>query len=269
MILEVKNLSVIAKEGRELIPIIKNISFQVKANSCLGILGESGSGKSITCKALMGLLEEDFEIKGESLFKGQSIFDLTTKEKNKLRGKSICMILQNPMTAFNPLFTIGNQVFETLKTHTDLSKPKMMAKVKGAFDKMNLKNAEELLKKYPHELSGGMIQRIMIAMVLILEPDLIIADEPTTAIDSLNQLEVIKEIKRMREMTKASMIFITHDLSVMAQLADELIVMERGQIVERGKTLEVIREPKKAYTQYLVGTRLKLLHQFKQTLDKK
>lgn len=262
MILEVKNLSVSVKEGKEMRPIVKNVSFGVNTKSCLGILGESGSGKSMTCKALMGVLEENFHIKGESNFKGKNILTCSAKEKQAIHGKSMCMILQNPMTAFNPLFTVESQVVETLRTHLPLNKKEALRCIEEAFLKMNLQNTKEILKKYPHELSGGMLQRIMIAMTLALEPDLLIADEPTTAIDSLNQLEVIKEFKRLREVSNMAMIFITHDLSVMAQLADEIIVMEKGHIVEQGKTREIIGNPKKDYTKYLIGTRMKLLHKF-------
>lgn len=266
MILEVKNLKVDFIQNKNITPIIKGVSFNVKENMCLGILGESGSGKSMTCKALMGLLDKNFSIKGEVLFKGKKILSMNEDEKRQIRGKSICMILQNPMTAFNPLYTIGNQVFETFREHIKISKRDAEALAIKSFEKMNLQNPSEILKKYPHELSGGMLQRIMIGLTIALEPDLIIADEPTTAIDCLNQVEVIKEFKRMREIFKTSMIFITHDLSVLAQLANEIIVMENGSIIESGSKEEIIYYSKEEHTKYLINTRLRLIDKFKQAL---
>ena len=266
MILEVKNLKVDFIKNKNITPIIKGISFNVKENMCLGILGESGSGKSMTCKALMGLLDRNFNIKGEVLFKGNKILSMTEEEKRQIRGKSICMILQNPMTAFNPLYTIGNQVVETFREHIKISKSDAEQLAIQSFEKMNLKNPVEILKKYPHELSGGMLQRIMIALTIALEPDLIIADEPTTAIDCLNQVEVVKEFKRMREIFNTSMIFITHDLNVLAQLADEIIVMDDGKIIESGSKEEIICYPKENHTKYLINTRLNLVNKFKKVL---
>ena len=160
MILEVKNLSVYFREGKNLKNIINNISFGVKENKCLGILGESGSGKSITCKAVMGLVNNNFAVSGQALFKGRDILALNKKEKEELRGKSICMIIQNPMTAFNPLFTIGNTVIETFKAHLTITKDEAEKLAEDSFIKMNLNNPKEIMKKYPHELSGGMLQQI-------------------------------------------------------------------------------------------------------------
>lgn len=266
MILEVKNLKVDFKQKKSITPIIKDVSFKVKENMCLGILGESGSGKSITCKSLMGLLDKRFNVQGQVFFKDKEILEMSEEEKRKIRGKAICMILQNPMTAFNPLFTIGNQAIETFIEHIDITKREAETLAIKYFEKMNLKNPSEILKKYPHELSGGMLQRIMIAITIALEPDLIIADEPTTAIDCLNQVEVIKEFKRMREVFKTAMIFITHDLNVLAQVADEIIVMDDGRIIENGSKDEIICNPQEKHTQYLIDTRLKLINKFREAL---
>lgn len=266
MVLKVDNLKVQYKDRKQVTSIIKGVSFKVKNNTCLGILGESGSGKSMTCKALMGLLDKNFNIQGEVYFKDKEILTMSNEEKRKVRGKRICMILQNPMTAFNPLYTIGNQVVETFREHLEINKSKAENLAIQSFDKMNLKNPKEILKKYPHELSGGMLQRIMISITIALEPDLIIADEPTTAIDSLNQVEVIKEFKRLREELKTSMIFITHDLNVLAQIADEIIVMNEGLIVERGSKEQIIAYPKNEHTRYLIDTRLKLINKFREVL---
>ena len=268
MILNVKNLNLHHKDVKEIKPILHDISFNVKKNSCLGILGESGSGKSMTCKSLMGLLDKkSFNIGGEVYFKDEDILRLDENEGRRLRGKAICMILQNPMTAFNPLYTIENQVIETFLEHLDITKIKAKELAVIALEKMNLKNPTEILNKYPHELSGGMLQRIMIGITIALEPELIIADEPTTAIDCLNQIEVIKEFKELRKKLKTSMIFITHDLGVLAQIADEVVVMDKGRIIEEGTINKIINEPKHEHTKYLINTRLKLIKKFQEVVS--
>ncbi|MDO4536471.1 MAG: ABC transporter ATP-binding protein [Clostridium perfringens] len=265
--LKVKNLSVSVKNGKTISKIIDNISFDIEKNKCLGILGESGSGKSITCKAILGLLDKNFSVEGEAIFQGENILTLNEEEKRKLRGNKISMIVQNPMTAFNPLYTVGNQVIETFREHMKISKGEAKILAISSFEKMNLKNPKEVLKKYPHELSGGMLQRIMIGITIFLEPDLIVADEPTTAIDSLNQREVIKEFLKMKEELKTSMIFITHDLSVLSEVADNIIVMNKGEIIEYGTKKEIILNPQNSHTKFLVDTRLKLLRRFKEVVN--
>lgn len=258
MILNVKNLSVSHKSHE----IIKNINFSLKNNSCLGILGESGSGKSITCKAIMGLLDESFKIEGEVYYKGEKL-----SFPNKLAGKDICMVIQNPMTAFNPLFTIENQVIETLSTHKNMEKVEALELVLESFEKMNLQNGYKILKKYPHELSGGMLQRIMIALTISLKPSIIIADEPTTAIDVVSQVEVIKELKKIRELLETSIIFISHDLSILSKISDEIMVMHRGNIIEKGLTRDIISRPQENQTRELINTRFKLINKFKELVE--
>lgn len=255
MILNVKNLSVSHKSHE----IIKNINFSLKNNSCLGILGESGSGKSITCKAIMGLLDESFKIEGEIYYKGEKL-----SFPNKLAGKDICMVIQNPMTAFNPLFTIENQVMETFFTHKNMEKAEALELILESFEKMNLQNGDKILKKYPHELSGGMLQRIMIALTISLKPSIIIADEPTTAIDVVSQVEVIKELKKIRELLETSIIFISHDLSILSKISDEIMVMHKGNIIERGLTRDIISRPQEKQTKELIDTRFKLINKFKE-----
>ena len=253
MILNVKNLNLHHKDGKEIKPILHDISFNVKKNSCLGILGL--------------LDKKSFNIGGEVYFKDEDILRLDENEGRRLRGKAICMILQNPMTAFNPLYTIENQVIETFLEHLDITKIKAKELAVIALEKMNLKNPTEILNKYPHELSGGMLQRIMIGITIALEPELIIADEPTTAIDCLNQIEVIKEFKELRKKLKTSMIFITHDLGVLAQIADEVVVMDKGRIIEEGTINKIINEPKHEHTKYLINTRLKLIKKFQEVVS--
>lgn len=267
MLLDVQNLTVDVKERYGYRSIIRNVSFKLKKNTCLGILGESGSGKSMTTKAIMGLLEEPFKVGGKAYFKGQDLISMSADEKADLRGKALCMILQNPMTAFNPLYTIGNQMLETLILHLSLSKKEAKQLAIEALESVHLHDGEGILKKYPHELSGGMLQRIMIALTIAVKPEMVIADEPTTAIDCINQIQIIKEFKRLRIEQKTAMIFITHDLSVLAELADEVIVMHQGTVVECGNVREVITQPKNDYTKYLIDTRLELLGHFEKILN--
>ncbi|WP_322020400.1 ATP-binding cassette domain-containing protein [Clostridium butyricum] len=167
------------------------------------------------------------------------------------------------MTAFNPLFTIGNTVIETFKAHLTITKDEAEKLAEDSFIKMNLNNPKEIMKKYPHELSGGMLQRIMIAITIALKPDLIIADEPTTAIDCLNVVEVIKEFKQMKDILNTSMIFISHDLSVLSAISDEIMVMNSGEILEYGSKESIINNSKDDHTKYLIDTRMKLLKKFK------
>ncbi len=260
MILSVKNLSVSNKEKI----IIENISFDLKKNSCLGILGESGSGKSITCKAIMGLLDDNFKVNGEIQFNGDKLENSNSKN---IIGKEICMIIQNPMTAFNPLFNIENQLVETILTHKNTSKVDAINIILDSFEKMNLRDGNSLLKKFPHELSGGMLQRIMIALTISLEPSIIIADEPTTAIDVVNQIEIIKELKKIRNILKSSIIFVSHDLSILNQISDEIIVMNQGKIIEKGLFKDIMSNPREISTKELIDTRFKLINRFKELVE--
>ncbi len=265
MLLEVKNLKVTGKkENKE---IVRGISFSVEENTCTGILGESGSGKSMTCKSVLNVLNGDFLVDGEVIFQGEDILKMDKEKARKIRGKEICMILQNPMTSFNPLYTIGNQMMETFTEHMVISRREALDLAVESMAKMKLENPDILLKKYPHELSGGMLQRIMIAVAMALKPKLIIADEPTTAIDSLNQKDIIEEFMLLKNEMKVSLLFVTHDLGVLSQLADSLIVMKNGEIVEKGKTEEIMRNPSHRHTKFLIDTRYSLMDKFKKVKE--
>ena len=185
----------------------------------------------------------------------------------KIRGKEICMILQNPMTSFDPLYTIENQMIETFLEHKNFSQQEAVNLAKESLEKMRLKDIDSILKKYPHELSGGMLQRIMIAIAIALKPKLIIADEPTTAIDSLNQKDIIEEFKILKNEINVSILFVTHDLGILSYLADNLIVMQNGKIVERGTTFEIINNYKHEHTNFLIETRRALMKKFKEVAD--
>ncbi|CAH0526085.1 ABC transporter ATP-binding protein [Vibrio hippocampi] len=264
--LQVNNLcvSLIQPQPKEL---LSNVSFHLGHDQCLGILGESGSGKSLTCNAINGLLGENFAVSGEAKFEGQDLLTLPLAQRRKLRGETISMIMQSPMTAFNPLFTIGNQAVETIKLHSELSAKQARELFCDVLVRVNLKSPTTLIDKYPHELSGGMLQRIMVALALVLKPKLIIADEPTTAIDYISQKEVIKELQFVREQFATSLIFVSHDLSLVSHIADNVLVMNQGQVVEYGETKQIFTQPSSEYTRYLVDTRMTLIHRFKSVME--
>ena len=264
-ILEVKNLEIKLRESSR--EIIKNISFSMEENTCLGILGESGSGKSVTCKSILNILNKNFDVKGKIIFNGKNLLECKEEEMRKIRGKEICMILQNPMTSFDPLYTIENQMIETFLEHKNFSQQEAVNLAKESLEKMRLKDIDSILKKYPHELSGGMLQRIMIAIAIALKPKLIIADEPTTAIDSLNQKDIIEEFKILKNEINVSILFVTHDLGILSYLADNLIVMQNGKLVGRGTTLEIINNYKHEHTNFLIETRRALMKKFKEVAD--
>ncbi|KQY80727.1 nickel import ATP-binding protein NikD [Paenibacillus sp. Root52] len=243
--------------------IIHDSSFEVKQGSCLAIVGESGSGKSVTCRALIRLNKPWIRQSGTLLFQGEDLNALTEQEMRRKRGKQLCMILQNGMSAFDPSCVIGVHIRETLQQHFDWNAREIERRICNAMESVMLKNPPEILNQYPYQLSGGMLQRIMIALALVLEPALIIADEPTTALDTISQYEVVEQLIQLRERIGCSMIFISHDLGVVKKIADDVIVMKDGMIVERGSMQSVLTEPAHAYTQYLVSTRLELSNHFK------
>ncbi|WP_433746760.1 staphylopine uptake ABC transporter ATP-binding protein CntD [Paenibacillus amylolyticus] len=264
-IVEVENLKVWDTRTGKV--IIHDSSFQVKQGSCLAIVGESGSGKSVTCRSIMRLNKAWLQQSGTILFKGENLNQLTEKEMRKKRGRNLCLILQNGMSAFDPSCVIGVHIRETLQEHFGWNTREIERKIKNAMESVMLKNPQDILNQYPHELSGGMLQRIMIALALVLEPDLIIADEPTTALDTISQYEVVEQLIQLRERMGCSMMFISHDLGVVQKIADEVMVMKDGAIVERGDIQSVFSEPEHAYTQYLVSTRLELSNHFKKLMQ--
>lgn len=268
-LLEVNKLTVTLDNGNKL---LDDVSFTINRHSCLGIVGESGSGKSLTCKAIIGLLEPYFNVSGQILFKPQQAKltlanngDLLQQNKQTLkqiRGNVISIILQHPMSAFDPLYCIGKQVVETLQAHQDINKKQAMTKALEMIENIGLNNPQEIYKKYPHQLSGGMLQRIMIGLALMLEPELIIADEPTTALDSISQFHILKMFTEIKQNSKTTVIFISHDLGVIHHIADDIIVMNKGKIVESGSREQIFYHPQHDYTRYLIDTRKQLLNKF-------
>jgi nickel transport system ATP-binding protein len=257
-LLEVANLKIWNRETGE--AIVRDSSFQVKEGSCLAIVGESGSGKSVTCRAIMRLNKAGLRQSGDIWFRGESLTTLTDKEMRKKRGKQICMIMQNGMRAFDPSRVVGVHLKETLEQHYGWSREEITNRMKHAMESVRLMNPIEVMNKYPHQLSGGMLQRLMIALSIVLEPDIIIADEPTTALDTISQYEVVEQFIQLRERMGCSMIFVSHDLGVVRKMADEVLVMKDGVIVERGTTKAIFSGAQQEYTRYLVSTK-QVIHQ--------
>lgn len=259
-VLEVSHLHIWdSYTGRTIVP---DSSFQVKEGGCLAIVGESGSGKSVTCRAVMRLNKNGVRHSGDVLFKGVNLGELPEKEMRKWRGKRLCMVMQNGMRAFDPSRVIGAQCRETLAQHYDWSRSDIEAAVISAMERVMLKEPAAIMNKHPHQLSGGMLQRIMIALAIALEPDLIIADEPTTALDAISQYEVVEQLLRLRADLGCSMIFVSHDLGVVRKVADEVMVMKDGEIVEKGTSEAIFSEARHPYTRYLVGSKQALSRHF-------
>jgi len=261
LLLSVCDLQVTFRGDEGLVHAVKNISFDLAQGQTLGIVGESGSGKSATALAIMGLLGESGRISnGEVLFRptGKPPVDLVKVSFQKMRqyrGDRISMVFQEPMTSLNPLFTCGYQVIEAIRLHQNVSADEAKSRTIQLFNEVQLPNPEQLIERYPHELSGGQLQRVMIALAISCNPQLIIADEPTTALDVTVQaaiLDLLKQIQRSRQM---SMIFITHDLGILAAIADRAIVMNQGEVVETGTTAEILQTPQHPYTKGLIACR--------------
>lgn len=236
------------------IPAVDHVDFHVKEGEVLGIVGESGCGKSVTSLSLMGLVPKPpgKVVGGEVLLHGRDIVNLKEKEMRKIRGKQIAMIFQEPMTSLNPLFTIGDQMLEAVFIHEKISKEEARSRVIEMLKLVGLPRADKLLNDYPHQLSGGMRQRVMIAMALILEPEVLIADEPTTALDVTTQAKILKLIKGLNERLKTAVLFITHDLGVVAEMCERVLVMYAGQVIEEAPVKELFEDPKHPYTKGLI-----------------
>lgn len=249
-LLEVKNLSTSFTTKFGEVKAVNNISFSLDEGEVLAIVGESGSGKSVTSMSIMQLLAANGRVtNGEILFEGKNLLKMKDKEMAKLRGKELSMIFQDPMTCLNPVFTIGDQMNEVLKLHDkNMSKKQRYDRCIEMLKKVGLSNPDDRLKQYPHELSGGMRQRIMIAMSLLCNPKLLIADEPTTALDVTIQAQIIDLLKELKEEYHTAIIIITHDLGVVANIADRVNVMYCGEIVESANVRELYYEAKHPYT---------------------
>ncbi|MCF7647262.1 ABC transporter ATP-binding protein [Pseudochrobactrum asaccharolyticum] len=235
-------------------PVVKNISFDVGARETVALVGESGSGKSVTSLSVMRLLQPDTSrIEGNILLAGKDILQLSEQEMQKVRGNDVAMIFQEPMTSLNPLYTVGDQICEALLCHRNMSKAEAKAEALRLMDKVRIPSAASRFNEYPHRFSGGMRQRVMIAMALVTRPKLLIADEPTTALDVTIQGQILDLIKTLQEEEGTSVLFITHDMGVVAEIADRTVVMYHGDAVETGDTATLFRDAKHPYTQALLS----------------
>ncbi len=234
---------------------VDHISFHVDKGEVVCIVGESGCGKSVTSLSVMGLLSRGGAvIDGSVLFDGKNLLEMTEKELDDIRGDQMTMIFQDPLTSLNPAFTIGNQIVESIRTHRKLSKEEAFKRAEALLEKVGMPDAKSSMKKYPHTLSGGMRQRAMIAMALSCDPELLIADEPTTALDVTIQAQIMKLLKELKQENGMSVILITHDIGLVANMADRVIVMYAGQIIEEAPVKEIFQNPKHPYTRALLDT---------------
>ena len=256
-LLSIKDLNISAFKSRQEHKIISNISYDLLENEIVAVVGESGSGKSVSSLALMGLLPKQILkiTSGSITFENKELVQLSDKNFQKIRGNQISMIFQEPMSSLNPSMRCGNQIEEILKQHTNLSRLEIKDEIISLFEKVKLPNPKRIYKSYPHEISGGQKQRVMIAMAIACKPKILIADEPTTALDVTVQKDILLLLKEIQKETKMSVLFISHDLSLVSELADRVMVMYKGEIVEQGETSLIFNQPKHIYTRALINAR--------------
>lgn len=255
-LLEVKNLKTYFYTDEGVVKSVDDVSFDVEKGKTLGIVGESGCGKSITSLSIMQLVETPPGkiVGGEIIYQGENLLEKNKNQMRKIRGGEIAMIFQEPMTSLNPVFTVGKQIMEALRLHTDLDKEKAKERAIEMLKLVKIPLPEKRFNEYPHQLSGGMRQRVMIAMALACNPKLLIADEPTTALDVTIQAQILKLMNDLKEKTGTSIMLITHDLGVVAQMADHVNVMYAGKVVETAPVFEIFKNPKHPYTKGLMAS---------------
>jgi peptide/nickel transport system ATP-binding protein len=254
-LLEVNGLSIGIRKGRDMLSAVDDISFTVGAGEIVGIVGESGCGKSLTALSIPGLLSRGAERTGGSIrFNGRELSNLSPEEIQHIRGKDLSMVFQEPQSSLNPLLKIGVQIAETLKLHGEKDKARLRSRIIDLMENLGLIEPEKLLAVYPHQLSGGMCQRVMIALAVVCRPKLLIADEPTTALDVTTQVQILDLLKKINAELGTSILFISHDLSVISRLCDRLLVMYAGKLVETGTVHDVFTSPVHEYTRGLLGS---------------
>ena len=256
-LLKIENLEIAFQQEKIFVPVIHKISYELFPNEIMGIVGESGSGKSVSSLAIMGLLPKNISkiSNGAIVLESENITHFDTKSFRKIRGNKIAMIFQEPMSSLNPSMKCGTQVAEMLSQHTKLSKKEITSEVLSLFEKVKLPEPIVIFNKYPHEISGGQKQRVMIAMAIACKPQILIADEPTTALDVTVQKEIILLLKEIQQENQMSIIFISHDLALVSEIANRVLVMYKGEIVEQGTVETIFRNPKHIYTQALINSR--------------
>jgi peptide/nickel transport system ATP-binding protein len=254
-LLDVKDLKTYFRTDDGIVKAVDGVSFSVDKGKTLGIVGESGSGKSVTCLSIMGLNNKRNTISsGEALFNGRDLMKMPAGELRAVRGNDIAMIFQDPMTSLNPVHTVGRQLVEAIRLHRDTSKTDAKKRALELLKAVGIPRADRRIDDYPHQFSGGMRQRVMIAMALVNDPDLLIADEPTTALDVTTQAQILMLLSRLQEEFGSAIVMITHDLGVVAEIADDVVVMYAAEIVEKGTVDEIFKKPRHPYTWGLFGS---------------
>jgi peptide/nickel transport system ATP-binding protein len=254
-LLEVNDLRTYFRTDDGLVKAVDGVSFTVEKGQTVGIVGESGSGKSVTCLTIMGLNPKKSAIvSGEALFNGEDLLKANPRRLREIRGNDIAMIFQDPMTSLNPVHTVGRQLIESLELHKGMNKTESRARAVELLKMVGIPNAEQRVDQYPHQFSGGMRQRVMIAMALVNDPDLLIADEPTTALDVTTQAQILNLMKRLQQEFGSAIIMITHDLGVVAETADDVLVMYAANVVERAPVDRLFQRPRHPYAWGLIGS---------------
>ena len=251
--LEIKDLSIQFEEGDHVLQAVKSVSLTVPDGKTVGLVGESGSGKSVSAMSALRLLPSNARVKGQLLWKGHDLLAYSEDQMRAIRGKEIAMIFQNPLAAMNPVFTVGNQLCETIMHHHGVSKDEALARAIRLLDRVKIQNPESRIHDYPHQFSLGMCQRIMIALTLSMQPTLVVADEPTASLDVMVQSEIMSLLKELQDELGMSMLLISHDLGVVAQNCSHIYIMYHGEIVEEGSPSEIFKTPKHPYTQALIA----------------
>ena len=255
-LVKVKNLTISFKQYDNIVHAVRGISFEINQGESLGIVGESGSGKSVTFMTVMGLMNSPTSIVEADLIEidGINVLDKSRENIKKIRGKIAAMVFQDSMTSFDPLHTIGYQIAETIVTHKNIDNKKALRQAEHLLERVEIQNANKVLNYYPHQLSGGMLQRAMIAMALSCEPKLLIADEPTTALDVTVQAQILQLLTDIQQETNMSFVMITHDLGVIAETVDRVLVMYSGKIMENSNVFDIFNQPKHPYTKALIDS---------------
>ena len=255
-LVKVKNLKISFKQYDNIVHAVRGISFEINQGESLGIVGESGSGKSVTFMTVMGLMNSPTSIVEADLIEidGINVLDQSKENIKKIRGKIAAMVFQDSMTSFDPLHTIGYQIAETIITHKNIDNKEALKKAEHLLERVEIQNADKVLNYYPHQLSGGMLQRAMIAMALSCEPKLLIADEPTTALDVTVQAQILQLLTDIQQETNMSFVMITHDLGVIAETVDRVLVMYSGKIMENSNVFDIFNQPKHPYTKALIDS---------------
>ncbi|MBW5455924.1 MULTISPECIES: ABC transporter ATP-binding protein [Clostridium] len=255
-ILEVKGLRIEEEKNKKI--LVRNTDFKVEKGKITCIVGESGSGKTMTAMSIIGMLPEGVRVtKGEILFMGENVFNFSKDKLRDFRGKKIFSIFQNSINCFNPSVIMEIQIYDMICSHYSIDKQSFKNKLINIMKNINLKNPEIILKQYPFQLSGGMLQRMMIASAILMEPDIIIADEPTTALDLTSQKDILNQLKMIKEKLNTTILMITHDFGVVAEIADNVVIMQNGNIIEKGNVYNIFDNPQENYTKTLLNATFK------------